>query len=103
MTAFDYTSEHKVLMHHVRTALREPDNDDRALFVRPLVQVFMDTYGNDSLEQAIGDLIADLGHLWDRLTEDEVDCDMSDRFATFEEFVAFRSFENYRIEVEEAA
>lgn len=77
------------------------DNDGRAELVRPFIQAFATLCDNDSLEQAIGDFIADLGHLWERLAPDERDSDVSDPFVSFEEFVETRAFYHYEAEVEE--
>lgn len=48
-------------------------NDDRAAKVRPLAEVFAEHSGNDTLAQAIRDMVVDLCHLIDRLGPDEVD------------------------------
>jgi hypothetical protein len=92
------TTTHVIQMHHPDIAL-EVTNDDRSLMVLPLVTAFMEAYGNDNLQQAIGDLIADLGHLYDRLPDDERD-DL-DGWADFAEFVNNRSLWLYAEEVGE--
>lgn len=55
----------------------EIDNDDRAEMVRPLVQQFHDAYyhhpAGEPWATVIADMIADLGHLFDRLADDEMD------------------------------
>jgi hypothetical protein len=85
-------------------------NEDRALMVRDLVEAFMDSYGCDNMEQAIGDLIADLGHLFDRLDPDERESlddlpSMIDgtgmRRAAFDTFVIHRALYHYHEEVAE--
>lgn len=79
-----------------------PTNDDRAKMVLPLVTAFMEAYGNDNLQQAIADLIADLGHLYDRLPDEDRDPFFDPQFATdFVAFVTDRSFAYYAEEVDE--
>lgn len=88
-------------MHHP-DGPAEPTNDDRAKMVLPLVTTFMEAYGCDNAEQAIGDLIADLGHLYDRLTDEDRDPFFDTQFATdFVAFVTDRSFAYYAEEVDE--
>lgn len=88
---------HVIQLHHPDTL--EVTNDDRSRMVLPLVTAFMEAYGNDNLEQAIGDLIANLGHLYDRLPDEERD-DL-DSGAGFAEFVNNRSLWHYSEEVGE--
>jgi len=80
----------------------EPDNEDRALFVRPLVEMFAAEYNSSHLEEAIRDIIADLGHLYDRLGDDEqeFDDDNEPNYLSFESAVA-SALANYDEEVRE--
>ncbi len=85
--------------HHTED---EPDNADRALFVRPLVEMFAAEYNSSHLEEAIRDIIADLGHLYDRLGDDEqeFDDDNEPNYLSFESAVA-SALANYDEEVRE--